>query len=99
MAEYNRPRLASLRSVEAGLHMHRRAEAVRTAVRNGRDSDAAPKRIDMARQDARQKSYRDPNIEPAHYDSTRQAWWQRLMRPSRWWRAMRRVGAPFAGIV
>ena len=81
-----------MRSVEAGLHMHRRAEAVRTAVRNGRDSDPAAKRTDTARLDARQKSYRDPKIEPARYDSRLPAWWQRIMRPSLWWPAA--VAAP-----
>src|SRR6266853_6346967 len=35
--EHNRSRLAGLRSVEAGLHVHRRAEAVRAAAR-GRPS-------------------------------------------------------------
>jgi Protein of unknown function len=34
--EHNRSRLAGLRGVEAGVHMHRRAEAARAAARGGR---------------------------------------------------------------
>src|ERR1700726_4287675 len=40
-AENNRPRVGSLRSAEAGLHLHRRAEALRTAGGSGRDSGSA----------------------------------------------------------
>jgi len=44
MAEHTRPGLASWRGMEAGLHMHRRAEAARQEARQqpGREPDAAP---------------------------------------------------------
>ena len=38
-AETKRPRLGALHSVEAGLHMHQRAQAKRAAVANARDPD------------------------------------------------------------
>jgi hypothetical protein len=42
--EHNRSRLAGLRGVEAGLHMHRRADAVRAAARAGNRGPVPPAR-------------------------------------------------------
>ncbi len=95
MAEYNRPRLANLRGMEAGLHMHRRAEAVRTAVRGSTGSAVA--RADLARQEGRQKSKRESDYEP-YRESAVAAWWHNVVRPRLRWPAAKRSAGGVLGL-
>ena len=61
-AEINRRTLANLRSVEAGLHMHRRADAVRSSTRSAADSASGTdggraRRIDAQRAKPRSSAW------------------------------------------
>ena len=73
-AENNRPRVGSLRSAEAGLHLHRRAEALRTAGGSGRDSGSAAR----------------CHVELNLAESAFAAWWRTTIGPALWWRIARR---------
>ena len=82
-AENDRPRVGSLRSAEAGLHLHRRAEALRTAGGSGHDSGSAarcPVELNLA-------------------ESAFAAWWRSTVRPALWWRMAKGFAARLVWLI
>ena len=78
-AEYHKSRLAGLRGVEAGLHMHRRADAVRMSVRGTRMPGNA------LRGERAHEQHEQPD-EPAS-----RAWLPDGWSPAGWWRGLMRA--------
>ncbi len=93
VVENKRPKLAGLRSLEAGMHMHRRADAVRAVAVNQRQlGQREPNPHDTGTRDGDRS--RGDNA-----DSVLTAWWARAVLPSLWWRIIKRLSARLLAVM